>query len=174
MPSSANGWPALEAGSPQLYTWSIPTREGSAYIKLRNGSAGFLICHFILWWAETIEPVFGKLLDDWGWAWRPIRGQVSGLSNHASGTAADINATRHPLGTRTMSAKSIALILARILIYRGTLRWGGQYSGRVDQMHVEINAPLSAVEKRARALMDSPRGKRILAANPIQTAVILS
>lgn len=174
MPTSQNGWPALDAGSPLLYTWSIPTREGVVRLRLRNGSAGFLLCHFILWWADVIEPVFGKLLDDWGWAWRPIRGQVSGLSNHSSGTAADVNATRHPLGTRTLPAKTVAQVLARVLIYRGTLRWGGQYSGRVDQMHVEVNAPLTAVETRARALMDSPRGKRILDANPSQRAVILS
>ena len=174
MAVSQNGWPALDASSPLLTTWNIPTKEGVVRLRLRNGSAGFLLCHFVLWWAETIEPVYGKVLDDWGWAYRPIRGQSTGLSNHASGTAADVNATRHPLGTLTLSRWQQVKIRARILIYGGALRWGGSYTGRVDQMHVEINTSLSGAEKVAKRLMKSPRGKRILDANPLQAAVILS
>ena len=174
MSTSQNGWPALSSDSSDLVTWTIPTKQGPVRIRLRNGSAGFLICHFLLWYAEVVEPLVGKVLDDWGYAYRVIRGQVSGLSNHASGTAADANATKHPLGTRTLTKIQRAAIWARLKIYRGCLRHGAFYSGRVDEMHVEINAPLPAVEKVARRLMNTPRGKRILKANPAQRAVILS
>lgn len=174
MPTSQNGWPALDAGSPSLYIWTIPTKEGDVHVRLRNGSAGFLLCHFALWWAEKVEPIYGKVVDDWGYAWRPIRGQVSGLSNHASGTAIDLNATRHPLGTLTLLARQVQLVLVRTRIYGGALRWGGAYVGRKDQMHAEVNAPLSTAEKVARRLMETPRGRRILDANPGQRRVILS
>lgn len=174
MATSANGWPALPDGSDRLYVWVIPTKHGDVRIRLRNGSAGFLLAHMILWWAEVLEPVVGKVLDDWGWAYRVIRGQVSGLSNHASGTAADINATKYPLGTDRMTRLMKARIRLRLQLYRGCIRWGGNYRTRLDQMHIEIDRDLAACEKRARRLMNTPRGRRILKANPSQRAVILS
>lgn len=174
MPTSQNGWPALEADSPFLVTWTIPTKKGDVRIRLRTGSAGFLICHYLLWYADVIEPLIGKVLDDWGWAWRAIRGQTTGLSNHASGTAADANATKHPLGTRTLTKAQKAKMWLRLKIYRGCLRSGAFYSGRVDEMHVEIDKPLRRCERVARRLMRTPRGKRILKANPGQQKVILS
>lgn len=176
MATSQNGWPALAADSPRLYTWIIPARTGEVTLRIRNGSAGFIIAHWVLWWAEVIEPVAGKLLDDWGWAWRPVRGQTTGLTNHASGTAADVNATRWPLGTTHMPARMVRRIRLRIrrALYAGCLRWGGDYHGRKDQMHTEIVRDLAACERTARRLMRTRRGRRLLAANPGQRAVILS
>jgi len=174
MATSQNGWPALAADSPSLYTWTIPAKNGVIRIRLRNGSAGFLLCHFLLWWAERLEPLLGKVLDDWGYAYRAVRGSETTLSNHSSGTAADANATRWPLGTEHMSATMKARIRLRLRLYRGCLRWGGDYSGRKDQMHTEINAELPVCEKVARRLMRTPRGKRILEANPGQAEVIKS
>ena len=174
MATSQNGWPALAADSPYLHTWVIPAKTGAISIRLRNGSAGFLLAHFLLWWAERLEPLRGKVLDDWGYAYRAVRGYETTLSNHSSGTAADANATRWPLGTEHMSATMKFRIRFRLKLYRGCLRWGGDYSGRKDQMHTEVNAALSVCEKVARRLMKSPRGKRILEANPGQRAVILS
>lgn len=174
MATSQNGWPALSSDSDLLTTINIPTREGVVRLRLRGGSAGFLLAHFILWWADRVEPVFGKILDDWGWAYRTIRGDETTLSNHCSGTAADVNATRWPLGTDHMPMWMKVRIRARLLLYRGCLRWGGDYHTRLDQMHTEINASLSKCERRARRLMKSPRGKRILAANPGLREWILS
>jgi hypothetical protein len=173
--TSQNHWPALPAGSDKLYEWEIPARSGTFTLLLRNGSAGFLLAHFALWFADVIEPVMAKLLDDWGFAYRYVRGYSATLSNHASGTAMDLNATSHPLGkTGTFKPWQVVKIRARLLIYRGCLRWGGDYLGRKDEMHTEINADLAACEKRARALMKTKRGLRILEANPTQKAVILS
>jgi len=172
--TSQNGWDALLGSSSLLYTWTIPTKDGDVRVRLRNGSAGFLLVHFLLWWAEVLEPLVGKILDDWGYAYRAIRGQTTGLSNHASGTAVDANATKHPLGTRTLTKVQKAAIWLRLKIYGGCLRSGAFYSGRVDEMHTEINAPIDQCEKVARRLMNTPRGRRILKANPTQRAVILS
>ena len=176
MATSQNGWPALSGyGSEQLCTWTIPARTGTSRITLRNGSAGFLLCHFMLWYAEKIEPLAGPVLDDWGYAYRPVRGYETTLSNHSSGTAADMNATRHPLGVHgTFTDRQARRIRRRLRIYRGALRWGGDYTGRIDAMHIELNVPLPVAEQVARRLMNGPRGKRLLAANPHQKGVILS
>lgn len=175
MATSANGWEVLSSDSSRLYTWIFPLKDGELRLRLRNGSAGFLIVHFLLWWHEKVDSLLKPHpADDWGYAYRPVRGQTSGFSNHASGTAADADATQWPLGTEHMPMWMKIKIRARLALYRGCLRWGGDYHGRKDQMHTEINKGLSACEKRARRLMKSPRGKRILEANPSQKAVILS
>ena len=169
MPNSQNGWPA----SPDLRTWAIPgtTRK----ITLRDGSAGFLLVHLLMRLHERVEAIDTGILDDWGYAYRPVRGQTSGLSNHASGTAVDFNATRHPLGKVDTFARgkddTIHKLLGR---YEGCIRWGGDYSGRKDEMHFEINRPLSGCEGLARRLLNTKRGKQILQANPGAKAVILS
>lgn len=175
MATSQNGWPALESGSHLLHQWVIPAKSGTARITLRNGSAGFLLSHMLLWFDAAVEPLTGGQLDDWGYAYRPIRGQSSGLSNHAAGCAVDANATKHPLGVdNTFAPLQVAKIRGRLLLYGGVIRWGGDYSGRKDEMHFEINKPLADAEAVARRLLNSPRGRHLLAANPDQKAVILS
>jgi len=184
MATSQNGWPALSGGSSLLHRWDVPAHTGSREFTLRNGSAGFLLCHFLLWYAERIEPLAGGVFDDWGYAFREVRGSATDLSNHASGTAADANATRHPLGVvgtflfrvkfKTKRITAAARIRIRLRLYRGAIRWGGDYNGRKDEMHFEINAGLSKCERVAKRLMDTPRGKRLLDANPGQRKVILS
>ena len=173
MSTSQNGWPALDASSPLLHTWELP-RSGTR-IRLRGGSAGFLLIHLALWFDKALEDLDEPVMDDWGYAYRPVRGYTSTLSNHASGTAMDLNATDHPLGVdHTFTAGETSAILKRLGLYDGCIRWGGTYSGRKDAMHFEINKPLADVETVARKLIDSPRGKRILTDNPGQRAVILS
>ena len=174
MSTSQNGWPVLSETSPYLVIWTIPTKAGPVHIRLRNGSAGFILAHFLLWFADKIEPLVGGVLDDWGWAPRPIRGSTE-ISNHASGTAADANATKHPLGkVGTFTRIQAARIRLRLRLYSAAIRWGGDYHERKDEMHFEINVGLSAAERVARRLMKTPRGKRILKANPGQERVILS
>lgn len=176
MATSQNGWPALDSSSGLLHTWTVPAKNGHRDFRLRNGSAGFLLCHFLLWFAEVIEPLAGGIFDDWAYAYRPVRGSTTGLSNHSSGTAVDANATKHPLGVRGTfgAAVTYAKIRTRLALYRGAIRWGGDYQNRADEMHFEINVPLSVAEDVAQRLMNTPRGKRVLAANPTQKAVILS
>lgn len=175
MATSANGWPVLLTGSAKLHTFVIPAKTGVFKIRLRGGSAGFILAHFLLWFAEVIEPVAGKILDDWGHAVRPVRGQTSGYSNHASGTAFDVNALKHPLGVRgTFRRWQYVKMRARLALYVGCLRLGIDYQNRPDEMHGEINKPLASCERVAKLLMRTPRGRRILAANPGQKRVILS
>lgn len=172
MSTSQNHWPALAADSKLLHTWLFP--DGTT-LRLRNGSAGFLLAHLALWFDHEIEDLKEPVLDDWGYAYRPVRGYTSTLSNHSSGTAEDLNATDHPLGVEhTFKPMEVAAIHKRLELYEGTIRWGGDYVGRKDAMHFEIDAPLPHCERVARRLLTTPRGKRLLHLNEGQKAVILS
>ena len=179
MATSSNGWAVLDADTtgklPRLRNWVLPGVNRK--LKARDGSAGFLLVHMALWFDEELEQLDLGTYDDWGWASRPVRGSTTFISNHASGTAVDLNATKHPMGvatSKTFSAKQISAIHKRLTLYEGCIRWGGDYKNRPDGMHFEINKAMSAVEARARSLTSSPRGKRILSKNPGAKSVITS
>lgn len=175
MPTSQNGWPVLEPGSRLLHRWVIPGT--GRHLILRNGSAGFLLAEHALWFHQEIERLDLGQWDDWGYAYRDIRGDDD-WSNHASGTAEDLNATRHPLGVatrRTFTQAQIDRIHRRLARrYRGAIRWGGDYVNRPDAMHFELVKDLEFCERLARVLMLTPRGQKLLATNVGQRAVILS
>ncbi|MCW2758045.1 MAG: hypothetical protein JWO46_1791 [Nocardioidaceae bacterium] len=172
MTRSQNGWSVCkDAGSQYLHVWLIPARNGNFSLRIRRGPGGLLLAHLALWYAETVEKVAGKVLDDWGYAYRPIRGQSTGYSNHASGTAIDLNATKHPLAkVGTFGRGQIPSLRGRLrwALYGGAIRWGGDYHGRKDEMHFELVKPVKTVRPLARALAKTPRGRRLLAVNPSQ------
>lgn len=101
------------------------------------------------------EP--SRLADDWSYAPRPVRGSTTVISNHASGTAIDLNATQHPRGAKGTFTSSQVKAIRRILddfvdpvTGRCVIRWGGDYvSAPCDEMHFEINAPEAAVARVA-------------------------
>lgn len=178
---SQNGYPVIESARtsgahPRLRTFKIPGVNRT--LNLRDGSVGFLLVHFALWWHETIHRLDQGTWDEWGWNVRPVRGQTSGYSNHAAGCAEDLDATLHPRGVsiwKTFTVKQIVQIHARLVFFRGCLRWGGDYQhSPQDGMHIEVVRSMAGVEANARRLMKTPRGKRILAANPGLKEVINS
>jgi len=166
--------------TPTLRKWIIPTKTGpERHVILRDGSIGFLLAHFVLWWHEVVHPINIGVWDEWGWADRDVRGMGNVISEHAGGCAVDIDATQHPRGIpilRNFKVWQIAKIRARLLFYSGMLGWGGNYHRVVDGMHVEFaqGRTLQEAERVAKRLLNSPRGKRILAANPGAKTVILS
>jgi len=149
MPVSQNGWPVN------------PTRvdlvvDRVAYVgKVRGGDVATVLGHVARQLAARVEPpVAGEC---WGWAERPIRGSLTGYSNHASATAIDHNAPKHPRGSSGTftreQGKTIHAILDEV---DHVVRWGGDYSsGPVDEMHFEIIAHADAVAKVAARLRDT-------------------
>jgi hypothetical protein len=141
--TSQNGY---EAGvQSAIHTVTVP---GTAQqIPVRIGPAGDLLIWAAARFHREVEPLHVGWC--WGYAYRNIRGS-SGLSNHASGTAIDLNAPAHPLGTNPSSNYTPAKIAAihRIIAdAQGALRWGGDYgdpahggvkNSRPDGMHVEV------------------------------------
>jgi hypothetical protein len=92
-------------------------------------------------WAEWESA---KLLDrvlvyDGSFVPRFVRGSRRTLSNHAFGSAFDINARYNPLGKRPAlvgekgSVRELVPVANRWGFY-----WGGHYSSRPDGMHFEV------------------------------------
>ncbi len=132
---SQNNWIASKDAA-EIGIVSVPI-EGTK-IKVRCAEAvAPLIAGFCKEFHELIEPIDEGQLDDWGWAFRNVRGSNDKLSNHSSGTAIDLNATKHPLGkVGTFPPEKVPMI--RALAKKYGLRWGGDYKGRIDEMHFEI------------------------------------
>jgi len=137
MPTSQNGYPAND---PTLVSSRLvpgTTRR----LTVRKGPAGDLLLWVASQFDKFVEDIEQGVLDDWGYAERPIRGSTTVLSNHSSGTAIDLNATAHVLGAEpstSFSRQEIDTIHAVVARTEGCVRWGGDYTGRKDGMHFEI------------------------------------
>ncbi|RSM66622.1 hypothetical protein DMH03_05835 [Amycolatopsis sp. WAC 01376] len=138
MAVSQNGWPV----NPPRSSRTVPGTN--VRIVVADGPAGDVLMYVLSQFDKRVEDL-DQGADDWGYANRPIRGGTA-TSNHASATAADANATRHPLGKRgTFTGPQVAEIHRILSEVDNVVRWGGDYSGRADEMHFEINAPHSRV-----------------------------
>lgn len=143
----------------------FPVKSSSAGLdKTPIGNTGVTVpggttdddCGFVLRYvAEQFHNRVEKLRQGWCWgyAYRPVRGQSTGFSNHASATALDLNAPNHPMGkANTFSAEEKAEIHKILAEVDGVVRWGGDYHGRIDEMHFEINDDYNAVKAVAAKL----------------------
>lgn len=169
MSISQNGYSGITSyPDTYLQKWVIPVTSGEyRHVILRRGHIGFILTWLVVWYHENIEPINVGVWDEWGWAYRPVRGSTI-LSNHASGTAVDVNATLHPLGLRkTFKYAWQYLELRWVLSVRllGTIRWGADYERRADEMHFEINKDYASCRRVARRLRRTSIGKRIIEAN---------
>lgn len=144
---SQNGWPASARGADiGITSVAIPLSRGTKTVSIARGAAPALV-EIIKWWDANVEPIDTV----YGYNYREIRGYegTGTISNHGSGTAVDINASRHPLGAQgTIPAFTAARLVAKCASLG--LRWGGTYRHRKDEMHVEILSP-PGVEALVRA-----------------------
>lgn len=124
-------------------------------VALRAGDVSVVLLWVANQFHQHVEPLVWPGV--WGYAERTIRGSDTVLSNHASGTAIDLNAPRHPLGVRGTFTGNQVQAIRRILDYcEGAVRWGGDYTGRADEMHFEINAGSTAVRRIADKIRTPP------------------
>jgi D-alanyl-D-alanine carboxypeptidase-like protein len=127
--------------------WSVDPKRVKVIIggvELLGGVRAGDVATVLEYVATQFDKRVERLIEGhcWGYASRPIRGQSTGYSNHASATAVDLNAPEHGRGKRgTFSPKQVAEIHEILREVRGAVRWGGDYStGMVDEMHFEIIA----------------------------------
>ena len=140
---SQNGWP-VHSNQNNLVPLSYVTGKVAP-------AALPILQHFCDWFNKNVEPINKN--ESWGYAYRAIRGKTTGYSNHASGTAVDLNAPKHPLGARnTFTTAQAAAIRKQLKKYKGAIRWGGDYSYRKDEMHFEINASPAKVASVMKSL----------------------
>ena len=153
MAVSQNGWRAND----RSLIVSIKVPGGK--LAVRKGSVAVIMQYIAEQFHSKVEPL--KWPGNWGYAERPIRGGSS-LSNHASGTAIDLNAPAHWLGAvGTFSGAQVKEIRKILSACEGTIRWGGDYRSRKDEMHFEINAGTAAVNRVAKKLRPKLQGPSI-------------
>ena len=136
MEKSANGWPAsADAEAIDIVRKPVPGTD----LKLRVAKpVAPLLIAFAAEFHKQVEPIDKGTLDDWGYAYRKVRGSNTVVSNHSSGTAIDLNAPKHPLGkVGTFPAEKVPML--RALATKYGLKWGGDYVNRKDGMHFEVN-----------------------------------
>ena len=145
---SQNCWPAFTDGAdPQL--------EQSPWVtgRLLGGDVRTVLDHVAARFDAEVEPVDRD--SSWGWGYRTVRGD-SDLSNHASGTSIDLNATEHPLGaTDTFTDDQVAALREILAEVAPVVAWGGDFS-RADEMHFEIVGDAAAVAEVAARLRGEP------------------
>ena len=103
-------------------------------------------------------PVKGnrREADDWGYNYRKNT-NANNLSCHASGTAIDYNATRHPNGkSGTFTAAQVGEIRKILGEVDNVVRWGGDFTGTKDEMHFEICKSETDVSRTAARLKGAP------------------
>lgn len=160
MKRSENGWPVIESQSDRdLTVIRIPgTGNPGIPLRVQKDCAPLLAYVASRVHAEVSDlrenNKAGKFQDEGGYNYRKIRGGSSRFSNHASGTAMDLNWQKWPMFKRRMTKKQRAAAEAIAADTAEVIRWGGNYSpARVDEMHWEIKpgVSLSEVKKFIRA-----------------------
>jgi D-alanyl-D-alanine carboxypeptidase len=147
--TSPNGWSASEDRKTiGIQSFAIPGT--SLKIACAKDVAPILVafCQDFHGW---VEPIDVGQLDDWGYAFRMTRGSDKVLSNHSSGTAVDLNATKHPLGKSNTFTKEQTNTI-QLLIVKYGLSWGGNYKRRKDEMHFEIALTKAEIQKKIKEL----------------------
>jgi hypothetical protein len=145
MAVSGNGWPV----SPDQTALGIETfTVGSGSFPVRGGKPLQALQYVVTQFHNRVEKV-NSAYGCWGYSYRMNVNNPGSWSNHASGTAVDVNATLHPNGVSaaaTFSAAQIAEIHQILAEVGGVVRWGGDYNGTPDAMHFEINASPEALD----------------------------
>ena len=143
MTTSQNGWTA-SADKASIGVKNYLVDGVGVHFAVATAAAPLLLA-FAKYFNNQIEGITGGAWDDWGYAYRPVRGAKSGLSNHASGTAIDINSEDHPLSSKgTFTPEQATKIRAECK--RLGLAWGGDFK-RCDEMHFEVAISAQAAHK---------------------------
>jgi hypothetical protein len=152
METSYNGWTASK--NPADFGGISPlVVAGEQFMPgVRNGDVWFVLQYVAEQFHKRVEPLYFKgwhEADDWGYNYRANR-NANNLSCHASGTAIDCNATRHPNGKRgTFTASQVTEIRKILAELEGVVFWGGDFTGTPDEMHFEIAKDPAAVKRVA-------------------------
>lgn len=122
---------------PQLKGISVFGKPSSGRMRFHTKAAEQLKALWAAWEAEGLLPLI--LSYDGSYTPRFIRGSQTHLSNHAYGSAFDINAYWNRLGTvpALLGEKGSVRELAAIANEHG-FYWGGHFKARPDGMHFEV------------------------------------
>lgn len=135
--TSYNDWPVGTPGSSiGIRTFSVPGTNVN--LELVGGDAGTILTYVARRFNSEVEGLVRGICG--GYDYRRNVNNPSVWSNHASGTAMDLNWSRHPNGAKgTFSSGQVNAIRNILSSCNGTVYWGGDYRGTTDEMHFEIN-----------------------------------
>lgn len=149
---SYNGWPA----SPNLKTRVIEPVKGCRLRIVDNDNVATIFTYLVQQFHKRVDDVTKPHpADDWGFAFRANVNNPNSLSNHASGTAIDLDATENPNGVPTnkvFTPREIAEVHEILDELDGTIRWGGDYTNTPDAMHFEVLRGPGSLQKVARKI----------------------
>ncbi len=148
---SQNGWPASpDRNVIDVHNYQVPGTK--RYFAVTSHVAPILIA-FATEYHKLVQPIDVGIWDDWAYNFAKIPNQTD-LSNHASGTAIDINASCHLWKTapeKSFTAMQIAAI--RALVKKYGIQWGGDYKyGFKDPMHFEMVQTATQVAARIKTM----------------------
>ncbi|MCU7731216.1 M15 family metallopeptidase, partial [Actinoplanes sp. KI2] len=137
--TSQNGWPAnSDPAAIDVASFPVPGTNPARSLRVRDGEVKAILIGLAARFNSTVEPIGPNSA---GYVYRTIEGETV-LSNHASGTAIDLNWDDHVRGSSgTFSAEQVAAIRRILGLCGDVVRWGGDYHSIVDEMHFEINVP---------------------------------
>ena len=146
MSTSLNGWIVLKPTSSMLRTGLVPLTTRKIRMH-REVLPLFLALAFD--YDEWINPIDRGPLDDAGYCYRMSHGS-DGWSNHASGSALDLNWSKEGAQRATNRAfwakNDIRLHTLQIKRIYHVVDWGGDWSAKFwDPMHWEIGHGVTRV-----------------------------
>lgn len=156
---SQNGWDV--ASQADIHYYAVPGTTTT--VAVRTGAVAVVFTDLFEQLAKIEKPHTGWL---WGWYVRPIRGQTTGYSNHASGTAIDWNAPAHG---RQSTSRYLGWSAAQVTAihnllhdrYEDLIRWGADFKDTpYDPMHFEIvgtPAQISALAAKLVVVNNTPK-----------------
>lgn len=134
--TSYNGW-SVGATAAEIGVTSYVVPGTSISIPVRSDVATILI-HLADRFNREVEGLRSGQV--WGYSYRRNVNNPSVWSNHASGTAIDLNSALHPNGGKgTFTSSQVSAIRTILSFFGDVIYWGGDYRGTTDEMHFEID-----------------------------------
>jgi D-alanyl-D-alanine carboxypeptidase len=135
---SQNGWAAsADRNAIGIHNYLI---DGANQHFAMCANAAPVLGAFLAEFNKLIEPINkpGAVFDDWGYNFELIPNSKD-YSNHCSGTAIDVNATKHQWKAATSGYTTVQETAIDGLCKKYGIRWGWRYlHGFKDPMHFEI------------------------------------
>jgi len=137
--TSYNGWPVGSPGSViGVQNFTVPGT--SIVLPIRSGDVATVLLYVARRFDSEVETLLSG--QCWGYSYRANVNNPSVWSNHASGTAIDLNSAKHPNGAAaTFTAAQTAAVRSILAFCGDVVYWGQDYRGVVDGMHFEIDVP---------------------------------
>ena len=132
-----NGWYQIPAS--ETVRAVVPGTK-NVRLEIQKGIPATILNAWAAWYHKNVEDIEYNYnngsRDDWAWSatndvWN---------SNHLSGTAIDLNATKYPWGTYRMPKHQVDKVNEGLRLFEGTVFWGRNWS-KPDEMHFQIAFP---------------------------------